>query len=341
MGKKEGRHRIRLTGSTVFLLVAFLYTLLAGQTPSGTRLPKNLSGLKGPFNLAPGRSPEVQYYLQETRLIQLGFDGLRRSEEVYSLKLKRVPAKLAGQDGDVCSVGEFSLKFGDKKSVTVPGLAGWSYVFRQIVGETDKKGQVFGIPHDRFENLMASDGQKLSTVTGYAVYNSFIDFHGFCDVFAWPAEGGGIQDLKYPGQSVRHAAAFTEPPVNLGQGIKEGSFFRNGEVRLVFKGVGLANGSACAIVGFDSGESTLKMIMPAPQGGEIVTVGGSEYLGDIYLNLKTGWVELILLDEFVVTETQLPPSLGGQKMPAYNVRHLTIRKISREEFEKKLGNPGR
>lgn len=335
MGKREKRKLIYLAGGAIFLLVAFLCPLLAGQARTETRLPKNLSGLKGPFNLTSGRTPEVQYYLQETRLIQIGFDGLRRSEEVYSLKLKRVPAKLAGQDGDVCSVGEFSLKFGDKVPVTVPGLAGWSYVFSEIVGETDAKGQVFGIPHERFENLTASDGQKLSTMTRYAVYNSFIDFHGFCDVFARPAEGGGIQDLKYPGQSIRHAAAFTEPPVNLGQGIKEGSFFRNGDVRLVFKGVGLANGSACAILGFDSGESTLKMIMPASPGEEIVTVGGSTYLGDIYLNLKTGWVELVTLDEFVVTETQLPPSLGGQKMPAYNVRHLTIRRIPREEFEKR------
>lgn len=335
MGKKEGRRRIGLTGGAVFLLVALLGALLAGQTVPGTRLPKNLSGLKGPFNLTPGRTPEVQYYLQETRLIQLGFDGKRKSVEVYSLKLKRVPAKLARQDGDVLSVGEFRLKFGDKVPVTVPGLAGWSYVFREIAGETDAKGQVFGIPHDRFENLTASDGQKLSTVTRYAVYNSFIDFHGFCDVFARPAEGGGIQDLKYPGQSIRHAAAFTEPPVNLGQGIKEGSYYRNGDVRLVFKGVGLANGSSCAIIGYDSGESTLKMIMPASPGEEIVTVGGSTYLGDIYLNLKTGWAELVTMDEFVVTETQLPPSLGGQKMPAYNVRHLTIRRISREEFEKR------
>jgi hypothetical protein len=180
----------------------------------------------------------------------------------------------------------------------------------------------------------------LPAVASYPIYNSFIDFHGFCDLFARPMKGGaGIQDLKEIGQSIRHAAAFTEPPVNLGKGIKEGSVFRNGDVRLVFKGIGLVDGAACAVIGYDSGESTLKMIMPMTAEKDIVTVGGSEYLGDIYIDLATRWVRKVTLDEFVVTETRLP-SMGqgaagpGQKIQAYTVRHLLTRMVSREEFEK-------
>ena len=56
----------------------------------------------------------------------------------------------------------------------------------------------------------------------YYVYNAFIDFHGFCNVFAEPTTGGkGIQDLKSIGDKIVHAAAFTEPPVNLGSGIEK------------------------------------------------------------------------------------------------------------------------
>ncbi|MCR4395909.1 MAG: hypothetical protein NUW07_04135 [Candidatus Saccharicenans sp.] len=269
------------------------------------------------------------------KLVQLGFDGKRKADETFNLKLKRIPARLLGQEGDLCTVGEFTVKSGDQPPALVRELSGWSYVFREITGAKDEKRQVFGIPHDRFRDLTFNDGQKISGITGYQIYNSFIDFHSFCDVFARPTLGGaGIQDLKKIGQSIRHAAAFTEPPVNLGQALKEGSVFRNGEVRLIFKGLGLVNGVACAIIGYDSGESTLKVIMPGGPGGDIITEGGSEYIGDIYINLNTRWVERVTMDEFVVTETSLPPGMGGQKIQGYTVRHLTIQKISPEEFEK-------
>ncbi|HMA54085.1 MAG TPA: hypothetical protein VKT17_06460, partial [Acidobacteriota bacterium] len=202
----------------------------------------------------------------------------------------------------------------------------------------DEKGQVLGIPHAKFEALTTSRGAKLPAVASYPVYNSFIDFHAFNDVFARPAfGGGGIQDLRTIGQSVRHASAFSEPPVDLGEGIKPGSVFRNGDVRLVFKGIGLVDGAACALVGYDSGESTLKMIMAMGADREIVTEGGSEYIGDISIDLATRWVRKVTLDEFVVTETRLPamgPSAAGQKIPSYTVRHLLTRLVGREEFEK-------
>jgi hypothetical protein len=47
------------------------------------------------------------------------------------------------------------------------------------------------------------------------------------------AGGGGIQELRRIGQQIVHASAFTEPPLNLGSGIKKGSVFRNGEWDLI------------------------------------------------------------------------------------------------------------
>lgn len=308
------------------------------------KLPKNLAGLNGPFDLAGELKPEVRYYIQETQLVHIGFDGKRTGLETYTVKLSLVPAALSGKSGDECTVREFTVRSGEKEAETVPELAGWSYVFRNLPTGQDENGQVFGIPHSKFENLTTSRGTKLPVVASYAVYNSFIDFHAFCGIFARPTVGGGgIQDLKAVGQTIRHAAAFSEPPVNLGQGIKEGSVFRNGDVRLVFKAVGLVDGAACAVVGFDSGESTLKMIMPMTADKDIVTVGGSEYIGDIYIDLATRWVRKVTLDEFIVTETRLPgigpaapaPAAGqGQKIQAYAIRHLLTRMVSREEFER-------
>jgi hypothetical protein len=202
----------------------------------------------------------------------------------------------------------------------------------------DGKGRVFGIPHEKFEVLTTSRGGKLAGPAAYPIYNSFIDIHSYCDIFARPQKGGaGVQDLKEPGQSIRHATAFSVAPVNLGKGIKEGSVFRNGEIRLTFKGVGLVDGAACAIIGYDSGESSMKMIMPMSADKDIIMEGGSEYLGDICIDLETRWVRRATLDEFVVSLTRVPamgPGGQGTNNQSYTVRHILARMVSREEYER-------
>jgi hypothetical protein len=317
-----------ILGITIILTAFITPTSAAAQaTPR-----KLLAALKGPFDFAGERTPKVQYFWMETQFANIGFDGKRTGMVRYTVKLKCVPAPLSGKGGDEYTCREFLLQIGEGEVVTIPSLTGWSYVFSMGTG-IDEKGQVFGIPHSKFENIADSRGNKLPPVIRYAVYNNFIDFHGFNDVFARPVAGGqGIQDLKSIGQKIVHAAAFTAPPVNLGSGIKEGSFFRNGEVTLVFKGVSTVDGAACAIVGFDSGESTLKMIMPLAEDKEIVTTGGSEYIGDLYIDMGTRWLRRLTLDEFVVTQTTIPGPMP--KTDAYTVRHLLMRLISQEEFEK-------
>jgi hypothetical protein len=313
---------------TIILTAFFIPTSLAGQAPP----QKLIADLKGPFDLAGERTPQVQYFRMGTQFVNIGFDGKRTGIVRYTVKLKCVPAPLSGKGGDEYTCRDFQLQIGEGEVVTIPSLAGWSYIFSMGTG-IDEKGQVFGIPHSKFENIADSRGNELPPVIRYTVYNNFIDFHAFNDAFARPAAGGqGIQDLKSVGQKIVHAAAFTAPPVNLGSGIKEGSFFRNGEVTLVFKGVSTVDGAACAIVGFDSGESTLKMIMPLAKDKEIVTTGGSEYIGDLYIDLGTRWLRKLTLDEFVVTQTTVPGPMP--KTDAYTVRHLLMRLISQEEFER-------
>ena len=171
----------------------------------------------------------------------------------------------------------------------------------------DEKGRVFGITHDKFENLKTKDGSSLSQETAYFVYNTFIDFHSFCNVFAEKTEEGkGIQDLHTVGDKIIHAAAFTEPPVNLGSNIAEGSTFKNGEVTLEFKGISLVDDKPCSIVGFDSGDSSFNMIVRPTPKMEVKTGGSSHYKGDIYIDLETKWVRKVEMWELVVSQTNIP-----------------------------------
>lgn len=328
-----------------FLAAALAAALAAGPAAGGgaavgqrPKLPADLGGLAGPFDLGGPIRPEVRYYVQTTDYISFGFDGRRTGITTYVVKMKVMPAALAGKAGDEYAVREFSVITGGGKVETIPALAGWTYVFKVGGSGRDEKGQVLGIPHDKFAGLVTDAERTISPVASYPIYNSFIDFHAFNDEFARPAAGGaGIQALRTIGQTVRHASAFSEPPVSLGSGIKEGSVFRNGDVRLTFKGIGLVDGAVCAVIGYDSGESTLTMIMPQPGGQDIVTEGGSQYAGDIYIDLGARWVRKVTMDEHVVMETRLPAGASGapgQKFPAYTVRHLLTRMVSRDEFEK-------
>jgi hypothetical protein len=117
----------------------------------------------------------------------------------------------------------------------------------------DEKGQTFGIDRGKFERVVDSTGKALPADKAFHVYNAFIDFHAFCNVFAERATAGrGVQDLKKVGDKLVHAAAFSEPPVG------PGSFFKNGEITLEFKGLSQVNGKLCALIGYDSGESSFK-----------------------------------------------------------------------------------
>jgi len=166
-------------------------------------------------------------------------------------------------------------------------------------------------------------GIPLPPDKSYHVYNAFIDFHGFCNIFAERTEGGkGVQDLKSIGQKIVHEAAFTEAPVNLGSSIAEGSTFKNGEVTLELKGLSRVAGAACAMVGFDSGESSFKMTVKPMPDMEVRTVGSSHYKGDIYIDLSTNWVRKVTMDELVVAEVDFAHAAGkGKRRYRAEYRH--------------------
>jgi hypothetical protein len=236
--------------------------------------------------------------------------------------------------GDQWTCARFTVQLGDEPEIEVPAVKDWTYVFKIPPTGVDEKGQTLGIDHGRFANLVDTSGKAIPPDKAYHVYNAFIDFHAFCDIFAERIEGGnGIQKLKSIGQKIVHAAAHTEAPVNLGSDIAKGSTFKNGHVTMELKGLSSVEGAACAMVGFDSGESSFKMIVKPMPNMEVSTVGSSHYKGDIYIDLSTNWARKVTMYELVVSETTLPMPPG--KINSVIERDIEVRNISAEEFARR------
>jgi hypothetical protein len=73
------------------------------------------------------------------------------------------------------------------------------------------------------------------------------------------------------------------------------------------------------------------MITGSPEGTDTVTEGGSEYKGDMFIDLDTRVERKATLDEFVVTE--MGAADASIKAHRYTVRHLLLHLINRQEFE--------
>ncbi len=305
---------LALIGSTICLGAG------ASQSPGD-------SILRQTFDLAGPRSAQAQSFEMETRVITYAPDGKRVNTDVLKLGLRCAPARVTGREADEYTCLKFTLQFGSNPEVAVPAMANWTYLFKNTATGLDEKGQMFGIDHARFEKLVDSNGQAIPADKAYYVYNAFIDFHGFCNVFAEPTQGGkGIQDLKSLGQKIVHAAAFTEPPVNLGSNIAKGSTFKNGKVTLELKGLGLVDGVACARVGFDSGQSSFQMVVKPMPNMEVRSVGASHYKGDLYIDLATRWVRQVTMDELVVAESTVPGL--ANKISTVIERETVIRNVT-------------
>ena len=218
------------------ILPVVALAMICNSICPGASEPKHLdeSILRQTFDLAGPRSVQVQVFEMETRVFTYAPDGKRINTDVLKLQLKCTPARLAGKEADEYTCLKSAVQGGSSPEVTLPALATWTYLFKNTATGLDEKGQMFGIDHAKFEKLVDANGQAIPMDKSYYVYNGFIDFHGFCNVLAEPTQGGkGIQDLKNIGQKIVHAAAFTEPPVNLGSNIEKGSTFKNMEVSFV------------------------------------------------------------------------------------------------------------
>jgi len=275
------------------------------------------------FNLVPQHSKDTQYFEMESRMMNYALDGTRLGTDVYHLFLRCVPST-DGSKGDEYTCLQFTAKINGAPEVAIPSLAGWQYYFRLTPDGKDEKGQVFGIDHARFENIKDADGNAIPVGNTYHVYNAFIDFHSMYVFCENSGSGNGIQNLKRLGDKIVHAAANSQAPVNLGSQVAEGSYFKNGEVTLLFKGVSRENEKTCALIEYDSGESSFVMKMKPMSNMEVNTKGSSHYWGDIYKDLASGWFQKATLHEMVVHETNVP---GMQKMNPVVERNISIKNI--------------
>lgn len=306
---------------TLLLLLILPVSRLVAQPVASAR-----KALTQAYNLVPPHSKDTQYYLMESRLQKHAPDGTPAGLDVYRLQLRCVP----GTDplkGDEYTCMEYTVQVNNAPPFAVPALAGWKYYFRQGATTEEQHGFVFGIDHSRFDDLLDENGKRIAIENSYHVYNSFIDFHSM-SVFSEKTGGGkGAQDLKYVGDQVVHEASFSKPPVNVGKGVGPGSYFQNGEIKLLFKGLGLVNKSSCAVLDYDSGESSFFMNVKPMPDMEVTSKGSSHYWGDIYKNLLTGWIELATLHELVVSQTTVPGM--SNKINSVIERSISIRNLRR------------
>jgi hypothetical protein len=258
--------------------------------------------LSGKYNLVIPHSYDTQFYTMQSTLQQHAGDGSILGTDIYRLSLQCIPAKGPAKEDEYTCLS-FTVQHNNNTPVAIPSLVNWKYLFSSTVNGRDSLGQVFGIDHSKFEKLMGDNGKLLPLENTYHVYNAFIDFHAM-GFFAEKTRGdSGIQHLKQVGDSVVHLASFSKPPVNLGSGIAEGSYFQNGLVVLYFKGLGVIRKRNCAIIEYDSGKSSFYMLVRPSPTMDIPTSGSSHYWGDIYKDLQDGWIMRAILHELVVSET--------------------------------------
>ena len=266
------RCRAVLAGALVLVVAAGLSVCSQAADDRGTASKVDLGQS---FDFAKARVAGTQYFDMVSTFTNIALDGTRAEPDVFRVKLECVSQGDAAKAGDEYTCKRFEYVRPGGTPVRIPALDGWRHTFRQTKSGYDEHGQVLGIDHAKFERLADADGMLLPPNTAYLIYNTFIDFHAFCDEFATPTpEGKGIQDLTRIGQRIVHSAANTTPPTSLGNNIKAGSWFKNGEITLAFKGLSIVDGAACAIVEFDSGACTFRTLMEATPKMEVQTDGG-------------------------------------------------------------------
>jgi hypothetical protein len=302
----------------------------AGEDLSGSQDAQLGVWLGKELELGGPRKAETRYYFMETILTNYEEDGTRTPGPIFKLWLEARPEADSESTRYICR--KFTVTLPGRREAELPTLADWAYSFSVSEPGIDDQGQVFGIPHKKFAMLVDSRGNLIDSSNAYMVYNAFIDFHGLNDIFVSPMEGSGsVQDLRRIGDRVVHAAANTSAPVGLGEAVKKGSEFRNGEVTLELKGLSMVDGLPCALLGYDSGESSYVMFVTPMSGIELKAEGASHYFGDIYIELGSGWLRKGTLHELVVS---LATTDKGKSHSSVIERTISLETMSKSDFDR-------
>ena len=291
-----------------------------------------LNAVSQEYDLSRERSEEPHFYRVQSNVIAYADDGSRTSVDAYTLNLMCEPGDRSAGAGDKYTCTRFSLQRDGGPEITIPVLKRWSYNFNKtLLNEVslDGQGQLFGIPNARFKALTDSTGAPIPPEVGYQVYSMFIYYHSYCTGLAEPVDQGkGIQDLKKIGDKVILEPSGIETPIPGGMG-EEGSTFKHGIQMLEFKGVSIVDNVPCAIIGFDSGEGSFTMIMKPMPNIEVITVGGSHYHGDLYIDLTSKWVKKVTKTLTDMTKT----TMGDRNIAGGVIKTtLSIHALAKNDF---------
>lgn len=246
--------------------------------------------------LAQPRLAGERQYRFTTDYVAFAPEGTRIFAESASIDVSVTRAEDGTQE---LTCTGFRLKGRDGSEHSVPALAGWKHTLDLSAIE------VMGIPHAKFAGLVNEAGTPLGPELEYRVYNTFVDFYTFNNVFGEAAPestGTSIDDLHSIGQTLQHYSAFSRPPLNVGNAVKEGSYFQNGKITIEWKGMSSVAQQPCALVGFDSGECNYVMLMEPAPGMKVDIQGGSRYWGDLYVDVETRWLKRATFRELVLVK---------------------------------------
>jgi hypothetical protein len=310
-------------------VMTLMFLFLPLSYLSGQQISNIKKLLRQEYDLVPQHSKDTQYYEMESQLQKHALDGTPQGWDVYRLYLRCVPSGITSQ-GDEYTCLKFTVQVNNSAEISIPSLTNWKYFF-SLTANGEDTGQMFGIDHSKFEKLTDENGKMLAIENTYHVYNAFIDFHTMGVFAEKTTKGNGVQNLKHIGDKIIHEASFSQPRVSLGNQFAEGSYFKNGEITLALKGLSLVNEKTCALLEYDSGESSFYMLMKPMANMEITTKGSSHYWGDIYKDLTTAWIQKASLHELVISETNVP---GMNKINSVIERSIIIKNGKQLNFEK-------
>ena len=138
--------------------------------------------LEQEYNLTTGRSNKPQFYITQFEVAYHSSNGKQKWVDKFELYLTLNPSNNSN-DADKFTCTKFSTQLKGGTKVTIPSLEDWSYNFslKSLNKEgINGQGLMFGIPHTKFEDLIDSNGKKLSIEAQYQVYSAFIYFHSYC-----------------------------------------------------------------------------------------------------------------------------------------------------------------
>jgi len=284
------------------------------------------------YDLGVGKSKETHYYQVQTEVVIRSSGGVLKSTDHFRQLLKVEPSGGADGKADKFTCANFYWQRDKNPEVSIPSLKGFSYELNKDLLDkngVDEQGNLYGVPEEKFEGLIDHTGAKLSFDLCYQVHSAFFYYHGYIDYAEPTREGNGVQNLKKIGDKIVHDGAFAELPVP-GKMAKKESIWKNGEITLEFKGLGVIDARPCAILGVDSGMCSLVMPMTIMPLMNLKTIGFSNYRADIYLDLESNWVRKL---EMILSEITITSMWGVPVNKSVPVSKLTIKSISTIEFD--------